>query len=80
MGTLFKNRGRSPHFGLEFYPVTSEVARYAGELCNQFRTKGRTLSLPDVTIAAICLTHKLTLMTDNRKDFLMPELRSYPST
>jgi predicted nucleic acid-binding protein len=25
-------------------------------------------------IAAVCITEKLTLITDNRKDFVMPEL------
>jgi predicted nucleic acid-binding protein len=31
----------------------------------------------DVTIAAVALTHGLTLLTDNRKDFPMPELALY---
>jgi predicted nucleic acid-binding protein len=60
---------------LEFYPVTWEIAQYAGELYRQSRQQGQTLSLPDVTIAAVCLTYDLTLMTDNRKDFPMASLR-----
>jgi predicted nucleic acid-binding protein len=44
---------------------------------NRWRKKGHTLSLPDVTIAAVALTHGLTLLTDNRKDFPMPELALY---
>jgi len=47
------------------------------ELQNRWRKKGHTLSLPDVTIAAVALTHGLTLLTDNRKDFPMPELALY---
>ena len=62
---------------LKFYEVTWEIARLAGELQNRWRKKGRTLSLPDVTIAAAALTHGLTLLTDNRKDFPMPELALY---
>src|SRR5207244_870768 len=59
---------------LEFYPVTWEIARYAGELYSHWRSEGQTLGLADVTIAAVCLTHKLTLVTDNGKHFPMPEL------
>ena len=55
---------------LKFYEVTWEIARLAGELRNRWRKKGHTLSLPDVT-------HGLTLLTDNRKDFPMPELALY---
>jgi predicted nucleic acid-binding protein len=78
--------GMRPHEGslteaflrsLKFYETTWEIARLAGELQNRWRKKGRTLSLPDVTIAAVALTHGLTLLTDNRKDFPMPELALY---
>ena len=62
---------------LKFYEVTWQIARLAGELQNRWRKKGRTLSLPDVTIAAVALTHELTLLTDNRRDFPMPELVLY---
>ncbi len=36
--------------------------------------KGRTLALTDMLIAATALEHELTLITDNHKDFPMPEL------
>jgi len=62
---------------LKFYEATWEIARLAGELQNRWRKKGYTLSLPDVTIAAVALAHGLTLLTDNRKDFPMPELALY---
>ena len=62
---------------LKFYEANWEIARLAGELQNRWRKKGHTLSLPDVTIAAVALTHGLTLLTDNRKDFPMPELTLY---
>jgi predicted nucleic acid-binding protein len=60
---------------LEFYPVTRDVARYAGALYREWRQKGLTLALPDLTIAAVVIVHRLKLATDNRKDFPMPELR-----
>jgi predicted nucleic acid-binding protein len=59
---------------LEFYPVTWEIARLAGDLFRQWRQKGQTLTFADVTIAAVALTHDLVLVTGNRKHFPMPEL------
>jgi predicted nucleic acid-binding protein len=63
---------------LEFYPVTWEIARYAGALYREWRQKGLTLSLPDLTIAAVAITNGLQLATDNPKDFPMSELRLFP--
>ncbi len=63
--------------GLEHYTVDRELGRYAGLLKNEWSKQGRTLSAPDVVIAATALLHKLVLMTDNRKDFPMPQLALY---
>lgn len=63
---------------LEFYPVTWEVAKYAANCIAQWREKGRTLALPDLTVAAIAIKNGLPLATDNAKDFPMPELRLLP--
>ena len=60
---------------LEFYPVTWEGAQLAGDLFRQWRQKGQTLALSDVTIAAVAIAHNLVLVTDNHKHFPMPELR-----
>ena len=60
---------------LEFYEVTWEIARLAGELKNQWAKKGHTIALPDITICAVALVNDLTLVTDNRKHFPMPELQ-----
>jgi predicted nucleic acid-binding protein len=62
---------------LEFFPVTYEVARLAGDLFRRWRQKGKTLGLADVTVAAVALTHNLVLVTDNRKHFPMPELQLF---
>ncbi|HEV8040398.1 MAG TPA: type II toxin-antitoxin system VapC family toxin [Bryobacteraceae bacterium] len=64
--------------GLEHYTVDRELGRYAGLLKNEWAKQGRTLSAPDVVIAATALIHKLVLMTDNRKDFPMSQLALYP--
>jgi predicted nucleic acid-binding protein len=60
---------------LKFYPINWEIAELAGDLFRQWRQKGHTLSFTDVTIAAVALSHRLSLLTDNRKDFPMPELK-----
>jgi predicted nucleic acid-binding protein len=62
---------------LEFYPVTWETAQLAGHLFRQWRQKGQTLGLADVTIAAVALANKLVLVTDNRRHFPMPDLRLF---
>ena len=49
----------------------------AGEFQYDYARKGATLNLADVTIAAVALTNAVTLLTDNRKDFPMPELALY---
>jgi len=40
--------------------------------------KSKTIALPDAIVAAIAIKRGCTLMTDNRKDFAMPELNLYP--
>jgi predicted nucleic acid-binding protein len=63
---------------LEFLPVTPEIARQAGLLRRDWQKKGQTLSYTDVTIAAVALHHEVSLLTDNRKHFPMPELQLLP--
>jgi predicted nucleic acid-binding protein len=65
---------------LDCYPLTAAIARRAGLLKSAWAQKGRTLSLADMMVAATALEHGLSLMTDNRKDFPLPELTLYPLT
>jgi predicted nucleic acid-binding protein len=58
---------------LEYYDVTWKIAARAGALRYAWARKGHSLSLADVTIAAVALEHGLVLLTDNH--FPMPELR-----
>ena len=63
---------------LECYPISGSIARRAGALKSAWARKGRTLPLADMLIAATALEHSLVLMTDNRKDFPLPELTFHP--
>ena len=63
--------------GLECFDLTGNAARLAGKLKNQWSKRGQTLSLADALIAAIAIEERCALLTDNRKDFPMPELRLY---
>lgn len=62
---------------LEHHAVDTDLARFAGVLKNEWAAKGRTLGVADVIIAATALAHDLVLMTDNARDFPMPELALY---
>jgi predicted nucleic acid-binding protein len=64
--------------GLEEYELRSQVARAAGKLRIKWAKKGRTISLADAIVAAIAIDQRCALLTDNRKDFPMPELRLHP--
>jgi predicted nucleic acid-binding protein len=60
---------------LDFYQVTWDIARRAGELKVEWAKRGHAIAVPDVTITAVALEHSLTLVTDNWKHFPMPELK-----
>ena len=63
---------------LDCYPMTGAIARRAGSLKSAHARKGQTLSLADMLVAATALEHGLWLMTDNRKDYPLPELKFHP--
>jgi predicted nucleic acid-binding protein len=58
--------------------TTAAVARKAGSLIYEWARKGVTLTLADTMIAATALHYGLTLITENVKDFPMPELQLHP--
>ena len=64
--------------GLEAYELNGSDARLAGKLKSVRAHKGRTLTLSDATVAAIAIEQGCALVTDNRKDFPMPEVQLYP--
>jgi predicted nucleic acid-binding protein len=63
---------------LDCYALTRTAGQLAGTLKNKWARRGRTLTLADAIVAAVALEQGCTLMTDNRKDFPMPELQYYP--
>lgn len=64
--------------GLEVYELSGSSARLAGKLKNVWGRKGHTLNLADTIVAAIAIERGCALLTDNRKDFPMPEVQLYP--
>jgi predicted nucleic acid-binding protein len=79
-GMREKEADRTERFlrDLEFFKITWDVACDAGLLKRDYSRQGIILSLADATLAAVCLANGLTLITDNVKDFPMPELELYP--
>jgi hypothetical protein len=63
---------------LDCYALTRTAGQLAGTLKGQWSRKGRTLTIADAIVAAVALENDCILMTDNRKDFPMPELEQYP--
>jgi predicted nucleic acid-binding protein len=63
---------------LQYYPISRTAARLAGLLKRDYARKGVTLNLGDVTIAAVALDNKLTLLTDNLEDFPVEGLLLFP--
>lgn len=57
------------------HPVTATAGERAGRLKNQWARRGRTLTLADTIVAAVAIEQGCVLVTDNRKDFPMPEVR-----
>ena len=72
-----KERAATDYFlkSLEYYEITWKTAERAGRLRYDWARKGQTLSLADVTIAAVAIEHGLVLLTHNARHFPMPELR-----
>ena len=60
------------------FDINAKTGQRAGELRNEWARKGRTLALVDTVIAAAAIENHCVLMTDNQKDFPMPELSLYP--
>lgn len=63
---------------LLFVPVSLEAAKLGGIFKNRYAREGIALSVMDTTIAAVAVTNDFTLLTDNSKDFPMPEIKLYP--
>ena len=53
----------------EILPYTYEIAKTAAEIDASLTRKGKTISLPDIILAATTLHYKLTLVTRNIEHF-----------
>lgn len=62
----------------DYVEITREIAAMAGRLKREYSVKGITLSVSDVTIAAVVLSSDLPLLTDNSKHYPMPGIRLFP--
>lgn len=62
---------------LTIIPITGDIAKSAIEFIRGFRKKGKTLHLVDASIAATAVSNDLILVTNNKKDYPMKELRLY---
>lgn len=62
---------------LVHFDITRPDAELAGGLRREWSSRGRTLALADLLIAAIAIRQELILMTDNIKDFPMSEIRLF---
>ncbi len=60
------------------YDLDRTIADRAGDYIREYHTRGIDLSVPDAIIAATAVTHQLTLITLNKKDFPMPGLSLFP--
>jgi len=63
--------------GLMCLGVTPRAARLGGQLKYTWAKRGKTLALADSLIAAVALEEQCLLVTDNRRDFPMPELQFF---
>ncbi len=61
---------------LSYWGITREIAQRAGAWRNDYARQGRPLSTSDVLIAATAHTNRSIIMTNNVRDFPMPEVQA----
>jgi predicted nucleic acid-binding protein len=61
-------------------PVTKEIAEQAGIWRQEYKSRGLQLGTPDTVIAATAYLSDFPLVTNNAKDYPMPELKLYKHT
>jgi len=54
---------------LLFFGITQEIAEQAGLLKAQYSKRGKAISFQDASIAAVCIAHGCSLVTENTSDF-----------
>lgn len=77
------DNGRAGHFLPIFYSQTKilgisiEIAELAGKFRQEYKIKGISLPTIDTLIAATAILEKCHLVTRNKKDYPMKEIKSY---
>jgi len=76
-GMREKERENTEHFlnTLFYVPIDQSTAKNAGEFRKIYRARGKQITLADALIASVAVAHNLILLTDNIKDYPMPELK-----
>ncbi len=62
----------------QVYNLSLDIAELAGKWRFEYAKKGKILSTADTLIAATAITNNLHLVTRNKKDYPMPDLKFYP--
>src|SRR5512135_3174663 len=61
-------------------PVSKEIAEQAGKWRQEYKSRGQQLGTPDTVIAATAFLLNCPLVTNNAKDYPMPELKLYKNS
>ena len=77
VGVREKDREATTRFlsTLEYFDLSFDVARAAGEFQYVFARRGQALKLTDALIGSAALAYGAILLTDNVKDFPLPSLQ-----
>jgi len=59
------------------WEITREIAELAGKFRQEYKSKGILLPVIDVLIASTAIVSGSELVTRNKKDFPMPEIKFY---
>lgn len=76
---------KSRHYLPIFYAQTKiidisvEIAELAGKFLQVYKTKGISLPTIDTIIGSTAILENCQLVTGNKKDFPMPEIKFYPT-
>jgi predicted nucleic acid-binding protein len=76
-GMREKERSKTEAFmeSLVYIPMNRQMAQKAGEMKSHYKAHGKNLTIVDCMIAAVVISNDCILLTENLKDFPMPQIR-----